>query len=198
MDGPQAAPPSHSRKMASANQRVFGNETFRTRQEAIIEAVLCGRDVFVVMPTGGGKSLCFQLPAVLSAGITVVVSPLLSLIEDQVSALIQLRNGGVPAAYLCSTCTPDMERAIYADLDRSVRGKEPYLKLLYVTPERLVNNVAVRDRLLGLYNNEMLARFVVDEAHCVSSWGHDFRKDYKQVCTSRYVYARQGERKSSG
>lgn len=122
--GPSYSAPPNSRALAmeAANRRIFGNNAFRVRQEAIIDAVLSNRDVFVVMPTGGGKSLCFQLPAVLTAGITVVVSPLLSLIEDQVSALIQLPAGGVPSAYLCSTCTADMERSIYADLDRADKG----------------------------------------------------------------------------
>ena len=108
--------------MEAANRRIFGNSSFRVRQEAIIEAVLSNSDVFVIMPTGGGKSLCFQLPAVLSPGVTIVVSPLLSLIEDQVSALLQLPGGGVPSAYLCSTCTADMERGVYADLERADKG----------------------------------------------------------------------------
>lgn len=120
--GKHARANPHADAMDAANRRVFGNASFRVRQEAIIEAVLSNKDVFVIMPTGGGKSLCFQLPAVLSPGITVVVSPLLSLIEDQVSALLQLPGGGVPSAYLCSTCTPDMEKGVYTDLERADKG----------------------------------------------------------------------------
>lgn len=118
----QPPPSKYKRAMDSANQRIFGNDSFRTRQEAIIQSVLENKDIFVVMPTGGGKSLCFQLPATLSPGVTIVVSPLLSLIEDQVSALIQLPSGGVPSAYLCSTCSPAMEKAIFQDLERSDKG----------------------------------------------------------------------------
>jgi bloom syndrome protein len=108
---------------AIVNNKVFGNATFRPRQAEIVDAILENRDVFVVMPTGGGKSLCFQVPAVMSRGLTVVVSPLLSLIEDQVSALVQLRTcGGVPAAYLSSACAAGVEAAVFEDLERVDRG----------------------------------------------------------------------------
>jgi superfamily II DNA helicase RecQ len=108
--------------MLVGNSIVFGHNEFRPRQEEIISSILENRDVFVIMPTGGGKSLCFQLPAVLSQGVTVVVSPLLSLIEDQVSALLQLPSGGVPAVYLSSTCSPEMERSVFLDLERADQG----------------------------------------------------------------------------
>lgn len=163
------------------NRRVFGNSNFRQHQREIIESVVSNEDVFVIMPTGGGKSLCYQLPAILSCGVTVVISPLISLIEDQVSALIQLRSGGIPAAFLTSNCTETMANSVYDDLGRAARGLEPFLKLLYVTPERIINSNKTRDYFMTLYQNEMLARFVVDESHCVSTWGHDFRKEYGQL-----------------
>lgn len=108
---------------AAVNLKVFGNASFRPRQAEIVDAILDNRDVFVVMPTGGGKSLCFQCPAVMSKGLTVVISPLLSLIEDQVSTLVQLPTcGGIPAAYLSSACAPGVETAIFDDLERADRG----------------------------------------------------------------------------
>lgn len=164
-----------------ANLSIFGNERFRFRQIDIVHAIMRGEDVFVIMPTGGGKTLCYALPAVLSQGVTVVISPLISLIEDQVSALLQLPSGGVPAAYLTSACTEAQLKSVDEDLKRAYDGKEPFLKLLYVTPEKMVKSRETRNLLKALYNNEMLARFVIDECHCVSSWGHDFRKDYGEL-----------------
>ena len=156
-----------------ANVEIFNNKTFRPYQLDIITAVMQNQeDVFVVMPTGGGKSLLYQLPAVLSKGITVVISPLLSLIQEQVTSLINL---GIPAAYLSSNCNENMKDQIFNDLGRHFGEREPYLKLLYTTPENLCNSDRLEKMLIELYKKDMLARVVIDEAHCISSWGHDFR-----------------------
>ncbi|KAK9901519.1 hypothetical protein WJX75_000114 [Coccomyxa subellipsoidea] len=159
------------------NLRVFGNTAFREEQRRVIETVLKGRDAFVLMPTGGGKSLCYQLPAVITRGLTVVISPLLSLMQDQVRALVTTASGGVPATYLNSQQTERERKAVFAELQK----ERPTVKLLYITPEQLVASAALGSILESLQRRGLLARFVVDEAHCVSQWGHDFRPDYKKI-----------------
>ena len=158
--------------------RVFGYPSFRGPQEEIIEHLIGGGDALVLMPTGGGKSLCYQIPALLREGVGVVVSPLIALMQDQVDALLQ---AGVRAAFLNSS--QDYETA--AATERRLRMDE--LDLIYVAPERLLTDrfLALMDQLL---ERKRLALFAIDEAHCVSQWGHDFRPEYIQLSALHQRY----------
>ncbi|MDO8412326.1 MAG: DNA helicase RecQ, partial [Gallionellaceae bacterium] len=146
---------------------VFGYSTFRGEQGAIVEHVIAGGDALVLMPTGGGKSLCYQLPALLREGVAIVISPLIALMQNQVDALNQL---GVRAAFLNSSLDINAARAVSARLLRAD------LDLLYVAPERLL-----MPGFLSMLEQVQVALFAIDEAHCVSQWGHDFRPEYREL-----------------
>ncbi|GAF77211.1 unnamed protein product, partial [marine sediment metagenome] len=156
--------PEHARKTL---KEVFGFEGFRDGQEAVVMRLLSGRSVLAIFPTGGGKSLCYQLPSLVLDGLTLVISPLIALMKDQLDFLV---SRGAPAARLDSSLSREETLAVH---DAMNAGR---LKLLYVSPERLGN-----ERFLRSLARRKIALLAVDEAHCISEWGHNFRPDYLKI-----------------
>lgn len=155
-------------------KRYFGYDGFRPPQEEIVEHILSGRDALVLMPTGGGKSLCYQLPALMIEGMTLVISPLISLMKDQVDGL---NAAGIPAACLNSSLPPGELAFVQAN---ALAGR---LKILYIAPERLASSAAA-----GFIRRLPVSLIAVDEAHCISEWGHDFRPDYRNLHALRDAF----------
>jgi len=167
--------------LADSLHRIFGFAAFRPGQEAVVKDALAGRDLIALMPTGGGKSLCFQLPALLQPGVSLVVSPLIALMQDQVRLL---ENNGIAATFINSSLRrEEVQQRIAAML----RGT---FKLVYLAPERLLMTDFLTGPLQQLATNQGINAFVIDEAHCVSEWGHDFRPEYRQLSTLRRRHPR--------
>ncbi|MEL6555334.1 MAG: DNA helicase RecQ, partial [Cyanobacteria bacterium J06621_11] len=169
---------SQHSSLEGALKHFFGYEQFRFEQKSIIEQVLKNKDVLVIMPTGGGKSLCYQLPALLKPGLTIVISPLIALMQDQVVAL---QDNGIGATFLNSTLSYEQVKARQSDI---LSGN---IKLLYLAPERLFTPSFI-DFLDQVGKTVGISTFAIDEAHCVSEWGHDFRPEYRQLFQLKQRY----------
>src|SRR5690348_8743239 len=160
--------------LLTALRRYWGYSTFRPLQEKIVRSLLAGRDTCVVMPTGGGKSLCYQLPAAMSDRTAIVISPLIALMQDQVTQLGQM---GIPAAVLNSSLTHEEQNQVMTS------AKQGGYRLLYLSPERLQ-----RGDTLNWLQQLPISFFAIDEAHCISEWGHEFRPEYRQLSRLRGAF----------
>ncbi|PWN18814.1 ATP-dependent DNA helicase [Microstroma glucosiphilum] len=176
-----------SRELLNRAKKTWGIANWRHCQEGVVNAVLDGRDVICIMPTGGGKSLCYQLPAIMSPGVTVVVSPLISLSTDQ---CFHLREAGIPCEFMSSALSKDEANDILRrvrNTGQQLHGDEE-INILFVTPERISKSKTLMSALQKAYERGRLARVVIDEAHCCSNQGHDFRPDYRKLSILRKLF----------
>ena len=174
-DAPLMSQTGQDDRLSATLKQYFGHDAFRPMQREIVEGVCDGRDSFVIMPTGGGKSLCYQLPSLMGEGTTVVISPLIALMQDQVA---QLKQNGIRATLINSTLDRDQA------LDRERRAIQGEYDLVYLAPERLMSTSGSR-----LLRQLDVARFAIDECHCISEWGHDFRPEYRMLGSLRDQFA---------